>query len=55
MMQICPLCEQDIQVPEVDGEEFKCPHCKGKLQVYNIGGVWEVTPSLGSVQREDDE
>jgi len=55
MIQVCPICEQDINIPEVDGEEFKCPHCEGKLQVFNISGVWEVYRSMGKVRDEYDE
>ncbi|HPR41041.1 MAG TPA: hypothetical protein PK718_00645 [Candidatus Methanofastidiosa archaeon] len=54
MMLACPVCEEDIDAPEIDGETFKCPYCKAKLQSFCIGGFWEVHRAM-KIKRDDDD
>ncbi len=53
MIHICPVCESEIKIPEIDGALFECPRCKNKLQAFNIGGFWEVHRSMGKFSVDD--
>jgi len=53
-MLVCPVCESDIDAPEIDGELFQCPTCEAKLQAFCIGGFWEVHKAMDNKIDEDD-
>ncbi|MBN1785397.1 MAG: hypothetical protein JW825_00200 [Candidatus Methanofastidiosa archaeon] len=55
MMLTCPLCDEDIEAPEIDGEIFKCPVCEEKLQSFRIGKFWEVHKAMERRYDEDDD
>ena len=39
MKQECPVCDEEIEVPEKDGKRVECPECGAKLEVTN----WDMT------------
>ncbi len=55
MIQICPVCETDIGIPEVDGDVFECPRCRTKLQAFHISGFWEVHRYMGKFRADEDD
>jgi len=55
MMLECPVCEEEIEAPEVDGEIFQCPYCEEKLQSFKIGKFWEVHRAMETNHEDEDD
>jgi len=55
MMLTCPICDEEIDAPEIDGEVFKCPVCEEKLQSFCIRGFWEVHRAMETKHDDDDD